>query len=124
MDYNGKALTVAGSDSGGRAGIQVDLEKPTSFSAYRMSVVTSVIAQNTTVVRAICDMPPEIIGEQIEAVMEDIALYTAKTGILSNNTTVQVVAQPARTTLLKPGLDQQSNSPAMSNESNTAKTED
>lgn len=96
MDYDGKALTIAGSDSGGGAGIQADLKTFAAFNVYGMSAVTSVTAQNTTGVRAIYDISPEIIGEQIEAVMEDIGVDAAKTGMLSNSAIVRVVADKLR----------------------------
>ena len=96
MNYQGKALTIAGSDSGGGAGIQADLKTFTAFNVFGMSAVTSVTAQNTTGVRAIYDLSPEIIGEQIEAIMEDIGVDAVKTGMLSNSTIVQLVADRIR----------------------------
>jgi len=91
MNYEGKALTIAGSDSGGGAGIQADLKTFAAFNVYGMSVITSVTAQNTMGVRAICDISPDIVGKQIEAVMEDIGANATKTGMLSNSSIIRVV---------------------------------
>ena len=68
------ALTIAGSDSGGGAGIQADLKTFAAFGVYGASVVTALTAQNTRGVRAIHYPPPEIVGAQIEAVLEDFAV--------------------------------------------------
>jgi len=92
MNYEGKALTIAGSDSGGGAGIQADLKTFAAFNVYGMSAITSVTAQNTVGVRAIYDIPPEMVRRQIEAVMEDIGVNAAKTGMLSNSSIIEAVA--------------------------------
>jgi hydroxymethylpyrimidine/phosphomethylpyrimidine kinase len=84
MNYEGKALTIAGSDSGGGAGIQADLKTFSVFNVYGMSVITSVTAQNTLGVKDIYDVSPQTVGEQIDAIMEDIGADAAKTGMLSN----------------------------------------
>ena len=67
------ALTVAGSDSGGGAGIQADLKTFAALGVYAASVVTALTAQNTRGVRAVHNPPPGIVGAQIEAVLEDFA---------------------------------------------------
>lgn len=92
MNYEGKALTIAGSDSVGGAGIQADLKTFAAFSVYGMSAITSVTAQNTVGVRAIYDIPPEIVKKQIEAVMEDVSVNVFKTGMLSNSSIIETVA--------------------------------
>ena len=92
MNYEGKALTIAGSDSGGGAGIQADLKTFAAFNVYGMSAITSVTAQNTVGVTAIYDITPEIVGRQIEAIMEDISVNAAKTGMLSNSNIIETVA--------------------------------
>lgn len=91
MNYEGKALTIAGSDSGGGAGIQADLKTFAAFNVYGMSAITSVTAQNTIGVTAIYDITPEIVGRQIEAVLEDIGVNAAKTGMLSNSNIIETV---------------------------------
>lgn len=93
VNYEGKALTVAGSDSGGGAGIQADLKTFSAFNVYGMSVITSVTAQNTLGVRDIYDVSPQTVGEQIDAIMEDIGADAAKTGMLSNSEIIRVVAE-------------------------------
>ncbi|MFP3871686.1 MAG: bifunctional hydroxymethylpyrimidine kinase/phosphomethylpyrimidine kinase [Candidatus Natronoplasma sp.] len=87
------ALTIAGSDSGGGAGIEADLKTFSAFGVYGTVVITSVTAQNTREVKAVHDIPAEIVGEQIDAVMEDISVNAVKTGMLSNSDIIEVVAQ-------------------------------
>ena len=87
------ALTIAGSDSGGGAGIQADLKTFAAFQVYGTSVVTSVTAQNTVGVFGIHDMPPEFVGDQIDAVLSDIPVDSCKTGMLSNKNIIEVVAK-------------------------------
>lgn len=91
-----KALTIAGSDSGGGAGIEADLKTFAALGVYGMAAITSVTAQNTLEVRAIYDLPPEIVVAQIEAVVEDIGVNAAKTGMLSNVKIVEAVAATVR----------------------------
>jgi hydroxymethylpyrimidine/phosphomethylpyrimidine kinase len=87
------ALTIAGSDSGGGAGIQADLKTFTAFGVYAASVITALTAQNTRGVRAIHYPPPEIVGAQIEAVLEDFALTAVKIGMLGSAEIANVVAE-------------------------------
>ena len=96
MNCEGKALTIAGSDSGGGAGIQADLKTFAAFNVYGMSVLTAITAQNTLGVSAIHDIPPEIVAKQIEAVMDDIGADAAKTGMLSNSHLIETVAGKVR----------------------------
>jgi len=92
MNYEGKALTIAGSDSGGGAGIQADLKTFYSFNVFGMSVLTSITAQNTLGVRAVHDIPPDIIEKQIDAVMEDIGADSVKTGMVSSKRIIETIA--------------------------------
>jgi len=92
MNYEGKALTIAGSDSGGGAGIQADLKTFQSLNVFGMSVITSVTSQNTKGVRSIQDISPEIVGDQIDMVMEDIGTDAVKTGMLANKQIIEIVA--------------------------------
>jgi hydroxymethylpyrimidine/phosphomethylpyrimidine kinase len=87
------ALTIAGSDSGAGAGIQADLKTFAAFGVYAASVVTALTAQNTRGVRAIHYPPPEIIGAQIEAVLEDFAVTAIKIGMLGSVEIANVVAE-------------------------------
>ena len=88
-----RALTVAGSDSGGGAGIQADLKTFTALGVYGLSVLTSVTAQNTLEVSAIHDLPEQFVGLQFDAVMSDIGCDAAKLGMLSNEKIIEVAAE-------------------------------
>lgn len=86
------ALTIAGSDSGGGAGIQADLKTFQRFGAYGTSAVTLVTAQNTVGVRGVELLPPEFVVQQIAAVMEDFDVCAAKTGALGSAEIIEAVA--------------------------------
>jgi hydroxymethylpyrimidine/phosphomethylpyrimidine kinase len=88
-----RALTIAGSDSGGGAGIQADLKTFTSFQVYGMSVVTAVTAQNTLGVQRIEALPADLVSAQLLSVLSDIGVDTAKTGMLLKRETIEVVCQ-------------------------------
>ncbi|MCR4398694.1 MAG: bifunctional hydroxymethylpyrimidine kinase/phosphomethylpyrimidine kinase [Firmicutes bacterium] len=92
MSHISTALTVAGSDSGGGAGIQADLKTFTVLGVYGASVITALTAQNTLGVKSIHDIPPEFVAEQLEAVLGDIGADAVKTGMLANNGIVETVA--------------------------------
>ena len=87
------ALTVAGSDSGGGAGIQADIKTFAALGVYGASVVTALTAQNTRAVAAIHHPPPEIVGAQIHAVLEDFDVAAVKIGMLGMAAIVEVVAE-------------------------------
>jgi hydroxymethylpyrimidine/phosphomethylpyrimidine kinase len=87
-----RALTVAGSDSGGGAGIQADLKTFQMLEVYGMSVITAVTAQNTLGVQGIYDIPVEGIAAQFDAVMEDLGADAVKTGMLSRPEVIELVA--------------------------------
>ncbi|HEX5415042.1 MAG TPA: bifunctional hydroxymethylpyrimidine kinase/phosphomethylpyrimidine kinase [Chloroflexota bacterium] len=91
-----KALTIAGSDSGGGAGIQADLKTFAALGVYGTSVLTAVTAQNTRGVFAVQEIQPGVVAAQIDAVMDDIAPAAAKTGMLSSSRIIEVVAERAR----------------------------
>ncbi|HPX55312.1 MAG TPA: bifunctional hydroxymethylpyrimidine kinase/phosphomethylpyrimidine kinase [Syntrophales bacterium] len=78
-----RVLTIAGSDSGGGAGIQGDLKTITVLGGFGMSVVTALTAQNSLGVHGIFDVPPEFVEKQFDAVMQDIGADAAKTGMLA-----------------------------------------
>ena len=86
------AITIAGSDSGGGAGIQADLKTFAAMGVHGTSAITSITAQNTVAVKAIHDIPPDIVVAQIEAVYEDIGIDAGKTGMLSNSGIIEAVA--------------------------------
>lgn len=91
-----KALTIAGSDSGGGAGIQADLKTFQMLDVFGMSAVTAITAQNTLGVHGIYDVPLEGIEKQIDAVLSDIGADAAKTGMLSQPEVIEVVASCIR----------------------------
>jgi len=99
-----RLLTIAGSDSGGGAGIQADLKTFAAQGGYGMSVVTAVTAQNTREVRAVFEVPPAIVAAQIDAVLEDIGADAVKIGMLASAALVRVVAERLRTHLTGTGV--------------------
>ncbi|MBP1616655.1 MAG: hydroxymethylpyrimidine/phosphomethylpyrimidine kinase [Bacteroidetes bacterium] len=86
------ALTIAGSDSGGCAGIQADLKTFSAIGVFGASVITAVTAQNTQQVRAVHILPAQIIKEQVEAVLEDILVDVVKIGLLPSPEIIETVA--------------------------------
>src|SRR6187455_1379999 len=87
------ALTVAGSDSSGGAGIQADLKTFAALGVYGASVITALTAQNTQGVSAIHDVPPDFVGAQIDAVFSDLKVDAVKIGMLSQVATIKAVAE-------------------------------
>jgi len=87
------ALTIAGSDSSGGAGIQADLKTFAALGVYGASVIAALTAQNTRGVAAIHDVPAGFVGRQIDAVFEDLDVRAVKIGMLSQAATVDVVAE-------------------------------
>jgi hydroxymethylpyrimidine/phosphomethylpyrimidine kinase len=88
-----RILTIAGSDSGGGAGIQADLKAITLLGGYGMSVLTALTAQNTLGVQAIYEVPVPFVEKQIDSVLSDIGADAIKTGMLANAEIVEVVAK-------------------------------
>jgi hydroxymethylpyrimidine/phosphomethylpyrimidine kinase len=88
-----RAITIAGSDSGGGAGIQADLKTFAVLGVWGTSAITSVTVQNTLGVRAVSDVPPDVVAQQIEAVATDIGVDAAKTGMLSSGAIIEAVAE-------------------------------
>jgi hydroxymethylpyrimidine/phosphomethylpyrimidine kinase len=86
-----RVLTIAGSDSGGGAGIQADLKAFAYAGVYGMSAITAITAQNTVAVTAIYPLPAEAIVEQVRAVAEDIGVDAVKIGMLGNTDTIEAV---------------------------------
>ncbi|MEZ4485252.1 MAG: bifunctional hydroxymethylpyrimidine kinase/phosphomethylpyrimidine kinase [Syntrophotaleaceae bacterium] len=89
----GRVLTVAGSDSGGGAGIQADLKTITLLGGYGMSVITALTAQNTLGVQGIHPVPAEFVDQQLMAVVEDLRPEVVKTGMLFDAAIVRLVAK-------------------------------
>ncbi|MGI1805784.1 bifunctional hydroxymethylpyrimidine kinase/phosphomethylpyrimidine kinase [Exiguobacterium sp. TDN 0502] len=89
-------LTIAGSDSGGGAGIQADLKTFSALGVYGMSVLTAVTAQNTLGVQAVEELSPEIVDAQLSSIFSDIRVDAIKIGMVSNAETIRVIATHLR----------------------------
>jgi hydroxymethylpyrimidine/phosphomethylpyrimidine kinase len=87
-----KALTIAGSDSGGGAGIQADLKTFSAFRVFGMSVITAVTAQNSLGVQGVENLPPAFVAQQLRSVLEDFGTDAAKCGMLSTAPIIDAVA--------------------------------
>lgn len=87
------ALTIAGSDSGGGAGIQADIKTMLANGVYAMSAITALTAQNTTGVSAIMNVTPEFLGEQLESIFTDIYPDAVKIGMVSDKELIRVIAE-------------------------------
>ncbi|MGL4496524.1 MAG: bifunctional hydroxymethylpyrimidine kinase/phosphomethylpyrimidine kinase [Beijerinckiaceae bacterium] len=86
------AVTIAGSDSGGGAGIQADLKTFSALGVYGASVLVALTAQNTVGVQAIHDVPPDFVAEQIDSVFSDFAVSAVKIGMVSNALSITAIA--------------------------------
>lgn len=91
-----RLLTIAGSDSGGGAGIQADLKTFHSHGVFGMSAVTAITAQNTVAVTAVHPVPPGVVAAQIDAVFEDIGVDAVKIGMLADAPIIRAVAARLR----------------------------
>src|SRR5271156_681042 len=96
MRMSGRVLVIAGSDSGGGAGIQADIKTVTALGGYAASAITALTAQDTRAVHAIHDVPPEFLRQQIAVVLEDIGADAIKIGMLHRAEVVEVVADMLR----------------------------
>ncbi len=92
MTTRNRVLTIAGSDSGGGAGIQADLKTMLALGAHGMSVLTAVTAQNSLGVQGFWELPVEAVREQFRSVVDDIGVQAVKTGMLSSPALVEAVA--------------------------------
>jgi hydroxymethylpyrimidine/phosphomethylpyrimidine kinase len=97
-----RVLIIAGSDSGGGAGIQADLKTVTALGAFGMTAITALTAQNTTGVHAVLEIEPDFVGRQIEVCAEDIGCDAVKIGMLANAGIVEAVANVLRRLRLGP----------------------
>ena len=96
MNSQKRLLIIAGSDSGGGAGIQADIKTATAFEVFAMTAVTAVTAQNTRGVKSVHLVPPVIVAEQIAATLSDIGADAIKIGMLGNAAIVKAVAAALR----------------------------
>jgi hydroxymethylpyrimidine/phosphomethylpyrimidine kinase len=90
------ALTIAGSDSGGGAGVQADLRTFAALGVFGTSAITAVTAQNTSEVRRVVPMTADVVAAQVHAVLDDLPVAATKTGMLASAATVACVAAIAR----------------------------
>ncbi len=97
-----RVLSIAGSDSGGGAGIQADLKTIAALGGYGMTAITAITAQNTQGVRAVQALPPALLTAQIDAVVEDIGVDAVKIGMLHDAEVVRAVAAAIRRHRLAP----------------------
>src|ERR1700747_130367 len=86
-----RVLIIAGSDSGGGAGIQADLKTVSALGAFGMTAITALTAQNTTGVFGVSEIDPKFVVQQIEACVSDIGCDAAKTGMLSSTAIIEAV---------------------------------
>jgi hydroxymethylpyrimidine/phosphomethylpyrimidine kinase len=91
-----RVMTIAGSDSGGGAGIQADLKTCSALGVYATTVITALTAQNTVSVKGIFAVDPSFVTAQIDAIMEDIGTDAAKTGMLDSQEVIQAVSEAVR----------------------------
>jgi hydroxymethylpyrimidine/phosphomethylpyrimidine kinase len=97
-----RALTIAGSDSGGGAGIQADLKTFAALGVYGTCAVTALTAQNTVTVEGVYPIPADFVGRQIDAIVKDIGVDAVKTGMLSSGGIIETVAEKIREYRLGP----------------------
>ena len=102
MPQVARAMTIAGSDSGGGAGIQADLKTFAALGVYGTSAITAITAQNTQQVTQVLELPVELVAAQIDAIMADIGTDVVKTGMLSSAAIIEVVAAKIREHRLGP----------------------
>lgn len=97
------ALTIAGSDSSGGAGIQADIKTMITNGVYAMSAITALTAQNTTGVQAILNVTPEFLGQELDSVFQDIYPGAVKIGMVSDKDLIHVIAEKLENTLTENG---------------------
>ncbi|BCQ35738.1 hydroxymethylpyrimidine/phosphomethylpyrimidine kinase [Erwinia rhapontici] len=92
------AMTIAGTDPSGGAGIQADLKAFSALGAYGTSVITALVAQNTTGVQSVYRIDPAFVGAQLDSVLSDVRIDTIKIGMLAESAIVEVVAERLKET--------------------------
>src|SRR5215207_895473 len=91
--FRGKVLIIAGSDSGGGAGVQADIKTVTALGGYAATAITAITVQNTLGVTGVHPVPLDVIAAQARAVLSDIGADAIKTGMLGDAATVELVAE-------------------------------
>ncbi|MGA8941183.1 MAG: bifunctional hydroxymethylpyrimidine kinase/phosphomethylpyrimidine kinase [Thermoactinomyces sp.] len=102
MNQVARALTIAGSDSGGGAGIQADLKTFQELHVFGMSAITAITAQNTLGVQDVVELNPEIVAKQIDSVVTDLGVDAVKTGMLASPEIIETVAAKIKEHRLTP----------------------
>jgi len=97
-----KVMTIAGSDSGGGAGIQADLKAFAANGVHGTSAITAITAQNTVAVTDVLALPPSLVANQIDAIIDDIGADAVKTGMLANSVIIETVAERIKAHSLSP----------------------
>ena len=120
-----RALTIAGSDNSGGAGIQADLKTFTAYRTYGMSVITAVTAQNTLGVKSFVTMSPEFVVEQLDTIWTDIGVDAVKTGMLASPEIIEALAtylkdHPIAHLVIDPVMIAKSGDPLLAPEANRA----
>ena len=92
MQHKGRVLVIAGSDSGGGAGIQADIKAVTALAGFAMTAITALTAQNTLGVHGVHPVPADFLRLQISCVLSDLGADAIKTGMLGDAATVELVA--------------------------------
>ena len=95
-----KVLTIAGSDSGGAAGLQADLKTFTALGVYGMSAVTAVTAQNSEEIQIVHPVPDDVVARQIDAVLSDYGADAVKTGFIGRVNTIKKIAETGSVILM------------------------
>src|ERR1700753_3741890 len=91
-EERGRVLIIAGSDSGGGAGVQADIKTVTALGGYAATAITAITVQNTLGVHDVVKLPAELVAAQARAVLDDIGADAIKTGMLARRSTVEAVA--------------------------------
>ena len=94
MDMKGRVLVVAGSDSGGGAGIQADIKTITALNGFAMTAITALTAQNSLGVKGVHKPPPAFVTDQIRVTLEDLGADAVKTGMMADAPIIEAAADP------------------------------
>ena len=97
-----RAMTIAGSDSGGGAGIQADLKTFAAHGVFGMSAITALTAQNTVGVQGVYEIPPAFVAAQIDSIVSDLGVDAVKTGMIANAEIIEVISEKIRSLELYP----------------------
>ncbi|MEA2494627.1 MAG: hydroxymethylpyrimidine/phosphomethylpyrimidine kinase, partial [Thermoleophilaceae bacterium] len=127
MTRTPRVLSIAGSDSGGGAGIQADLKAFAAAGVHGMTAITAITAQNTVGVTAVHAIPPEVIVAQVKAIADDIGVDAVKIGMLGDQPTIEAVGRaldliPEAPVVIDPVMVSESGAPLLEPEARAALT--